>query len=56
MGQLVMFLIYLAIIAAFIWQIALLARDPSSRTLPRILFVLAAGAILAVIVYAGILH
>jgi hypothetical protein len=56
MVQLVLFLTYLALIVAFVWQLVRLIREPSTRSLPRLLFVLAAGAVLAFIVYYGVLQ
>ncbi len=56
MVQLALFLSYLALIVAFVWQMIRLVRDPSARTLQRLLFTLAAGAMLAFIVYYGVLQ
>lgn len=56
MGQLLLFLTYLALIVAFAWQALRLIRDPSARSMPRVGAVLALAAVLAFIVYYGVLQ
>ena len=56
MAQLILFLIYVAVIAAIIWQVVLMLRQPALRSTGRILFVAAATALIAGVVYFGVLH
>lgn len=56
MAQLILFLVYLVLIAAIVWQAILLARMPSARTPGRVLFVIGGGALMAGIVYFGVFN
>jgi len=56
MGQLILLLIYLTIIAAIVWQVILMVRHPATRSLGRIAFVLIAGALITGVIYFGVLH
>lgn len=56
MAQLILLVIYLSIIAAIAWQLVIMAREPASRSLGRILFVAIAGVLMAGVVYFGVLH
>lgn len=56
MGQLLLFLFYAALITGFVWQLIRVIRDPWARTVPRLAFVLAAGALLTFIMYFGVLQ
>ncbi len=56
MAQLILFLVYLAIIAALVWQVILLIRVPSARAPARLLAVIAGAAVMAGIVYFGVFN
>lgn len=54
MGQLLLFLAYMAVITAVIWQLVRLLRVPASRTLGRIIFVAGVGSLLLAMLVIGI--
>ncbi len=56
MAQLILLLIYLTTIAVIVWQAIVLMRDPASRSLGRIALVAGATALIAGVVYFGVLH
>lgn len=56
MGQLILLLIYLTVIAIIVWQVVVLVRDPSSRSPGRLLLVALAAALIGGVIYFGVLH
>ncbi len=56
MAQLILLLVYFVIIAAIVWHVTILVRDPTSRSGTRILFVAVASALIAGVIYFGVLH